>query len=111
MLKSEIWIQAFLRRCQGEGLYGTVLHRGAAEAGAVFVLVNHLDGTCHLLGPPPGPAFDEAGERRFMEEFETPITTQEAEALILRRRKFDSDLWAIEIEDRDGLAGLKPEKI
>lgn len=100
-----------MRRCQGEGLYGVVLHRGAAEAGAVFVLVNHLDGTCDLLGPPPGSAFNDEGERRFTREFEKPVSLQVAEALLLRRRKFDSDLWAIEIEDRTGLAGLKPEKL
>ena len=35
-LKSEVWVQAFMRRCNGEGKYCTVATRGAAEAGAVF---------------------------------------------------------------------------
>ncbi len=48
-------MSAFLRRTMVEGLYGAVLHKGAEEAGAVFVLVNHLDGTCHLFGPAPAP--------------------------------------------------------
>lgn len=110
-LKSEIWVAALLRRCQVEGLYGAVMHKGAAEAGAVYVYINHLDGRYDLLVPPPGPAYDEQGQRRFMLEFENPTDWQTASALIARRRKFDSDLWAVEIEDRTGLAGLVPEKI
>jgi hypothetical protein len=110
MLKTEIWVQAFMRRCQAENLFGAVLHKGSAEAGAVFIIINHLNGTCDVLGPPPGSAFDEAGNRRFLLEFKTPVLLHEAETLLKRRRSFDSDLWAIEIEDRHGLAGITPEK-
>ena len=63
-LKSEIWVSAFLRRWQAEGCYGAVIRKGAAEAGAVYVIVNHLDGTLHLFGPAPGPGQDEQGDRR-----------------------------------------------
>jgi len=31
-----------------EGIFGAVVKKGAEEAGAVHVIVNHLDGTCHL---------------------------------------------------------------
>jgi hypothetical protein len=110
-LKSEIWVSALLRRCQVEGHYGAVMRRGAAEAGAIFVVVNHLDGTCDVLGPPPGPAFNDAGERRFIKEFEHPVSPQEVEVLLARRRKSDPDIWEVEIEDRQGLAGLTPEII
>jgi hypothetical protein len=110
-LKSEIWVAALLRRCQAEGLYGAVIHKGAAEAGAVYVYINHLDGRYDLLGPSPGPAYDEQGQRRFMLEFENPTDWPTASALVARRRNYDSDLWAVEIEDRTGLAGLVPEKI
>ena len=50
-LKSGIWVSAFLRRCMVEGLYGAVIRKGAEEAGAVYVIVNHLDGTQHFFGP------------------------------------------------------------
>jgi hypothetical protein len=109
-LKSEIWVAALLRRCQTEGHYGAVIHKGSAEAGAVYVYINHLDGTYDLLGPPPGPAHDESGERRFVTEFSSPCDWATASALVARRRKSDSDLWAVEIEDRHGLAGLLREK-
>ncbi len=108
-LKSEIWVHALLRSAQSQGHYGAVLRKGAAEAGAIFVVVNHLDGTYDVLGPPPGPAFDDRGERRFVREFNQAVTIAEAEALLRRRHKADPDLWEVEIEDRLGLAGLLPE--
>jgi hypothetical protein len=37
MLKTAIWVQAFLRRCNAEGLYGAVVKKGADEAGALFI--------------------------------------------------------------------------
>jgi len=105
-LKSAIWVAALLRRAQAEGLYGAILHRGAEEAGAVHVLVNHLDGTCHLFGPAPGAAIDEEGERRFWLELPAPCEVGAANELIARRRRVDPDIWVVEIEDRKGTAGI-----
>ena len=44
-LKSGIWVAAYLRRCNVEGAFAAVRRRGAEEAGAIFVVVNRLDGT------------------------------------------------------------------
>jgi hypothetical protein len=109
-LKSEIWVSALLRRCSIEGKFGAVIHRGAAEAGIIFVCINHLDGTYDVLGPPPGPAFDEQGERRFQRESLIPMSWPDLSQWLLKRRKNDPDLWAVEIEDREGFAGLTPER-
>ncbi len=105
-LKTELWVQAFLRRCQGDGMFGAVLHRGHAEAGALMVVVNHLDGTCSLLGPPPGPAYDEDGNRVFENRTATPLPWPDVDAKIQRARGFDDDLWVVEVEDKTGFAGL-----
>ena len=105
-LKSEIWVHAFLRRCQVQGLYGAVLHKGAPEAGAVYVIVNHLDGTHHIFGPAPGPAYDEEGERRWIVEQPSPAAQDDIDSLIARRRNSDPDNWVVEIADRTGSAGL-----
>jgi hypothetical protein len=110
-LKSDIWVAALLRRCQSEGKYGAVINKGAAEAGAVFIYINHLDDTYHLLSPPPGPAYDENGERRFTLESQNPMDWPAVSAVVARRLKVDPDLWAVEIEDRSGFAGLRPEII
>ena len=105
-LKTEIWVGAFLRRWQSVGQYGAVIHKGAPEAGAVFVIVNHLDGTFHLFGPAPGSAYDEDGERRWIEELPFPATQEQIDLLLARRRASDPDIWIVEIEDRTGTAGL-----
>jgi hypothetical protein len=110
-LKSEIWVQAFLRKCNAEGKFCTVAHKGAADAGTVFVIINQLDGRFHLFGPAPGSAYDELGDRRFVEELAFPATEGQVAALLQRRKKFDSDLWVIEVEDRHGTAGLIAEKL
>ncbi len=89
-----------------EGIFGAVLRKGAEEAGAVHVIVNHLDGTCHLFGPAPGGSYDEMGERRWIIEAAPPQTPADAMALLERRLRFDPDLWIVEVEDRKGVAGL-----
>jgi hypothetical protein len=108
-LKTGIWVSAFLRRWQAAGQYGAVIARGAEEAGAVYVIVNHLDGTFHLFGPAPGPSFRDDGERRWMEEARPPADQAAVDAVLEKRRKGDPDIWIIEIEDRKGTAGLTPE--
>ena len=89
-----------------EGIYGAVVRKGAAEAGAVYVIVNHLDGGCHLFGPAPGPSHDETGERRWAEELPGPVPLNEAAPLLDRKQRFDPDIWIVEVEDRRGNAGL-----
>jgi hypothetical protein len=88
------------------GIYGAVIRKGAEEAGAVYVIVNHLDGSCHLFGPAPGPAYDDDGERRWHSELNAPTGIQEINDLLERKRRFDPDIWVVEVEDRAGTAGL-----
>lgn len=105
-LRSEFWVHAFLRRCQVEGIFGAVVNKGAAEAGAVYVIVNHLDGTQHFFGPAPGPAYGDDGERRFNEEIPFPAIQGDIDKVIARRLKYDPDIWVVEVEDRKGTAGI-----
>ena len=60
-LKSNIWVSAYLRRCQTEGVFGAVRRRGAEEAGAVFVKVSLLDGNAMLYVPAPQTSMTTAG--------------------------------------------------
>ena len=105
-LKSEIWVSAFLRRWQTQGVYGAVIHKGAAEAGAIYVIVNHLDGKFHFFGPAPGPSHDEEGERRWSEVVSYPVSQEVLTQRVERAKSFDPDIWIVEIEDRTGTAGL-----
>ncbi|MGE4251082.1 MAG: DUF1491 family protein [Parvibaculaceae bacterium] len=105
-LKAEIWVHAFLRRSFVNGLYGAVLRKGAAEAGVVYVVVNRLDGTVRMLGPPPGSAIDEAGERLWSEVIPPVTSAAEVAPFVARLAKIDPDIWVVEVEDRAGTAGL-----
>ena len=109
-LKSEIWVHAFIRRLATEGKNAVILQKGHEEAGVIFVVINHLDGLHDILAPPPGPAVDEEGNRHFEKANASPLTWFEAKEWLDRRKKGDSDIWIVEAEDRDGLAGLKTLK-
>jgi hypothetical protein len=108
-LKSEFWVQAFLRTNEQSGRSGAVLRKGAPEAGAVFVVINHLNGTSTLLGPAPGPAYDEQGDRRFLRETPHPVEWHDVRLKLERKANQDSDIWVVEVDDRSGLGGLQPE--
>ena len=108
-LKTALWVAAYLRRCQVEGVFGAVRRRGAEEAGAVFVRVNRLDGTSDLFGPAPQSAFEvaEVAARAF-----SPCLPRQSapdadvEGYLARQVKFDPDVWIVEIEDRTGRSFL-----
>ena len=104
-LRSDIFVSAYLRRCGVENVPAMLRRRGAAEAGAVFVKIDRLDGTCALYGPAPQSSFGDDGdlERRFVRMHETPtIDPAAAEEKLAREIRFDSDCWIVEVEDRKG---------
>jgi hypothetical protein len=105
-LKSGIWVAAYLRRCDVEGIFAAVRRRGAEEAGAIFIKISRLDGTGTLYGPAPQAVFDEArpADRMFtaMLGRDNPAPEGELEARLVKEIRFDPDLWIIEVEDRAG---------
>jgi hypothetical protein len=103
-LKSAIWVAAYIRRCNSEGVFAAVRRRGAEEAGAIFVKLNRLDGSAELFAPAPQSAFDEAhpSDRTFMQMAKEPEPDTKVEERIARQLRFDSDAWVVEIEDRAG---------
>jgi hypothetical protein len=103
-LKSSIWVAAYLRRCQSEGVFGAVRRRGAEEAGAVFVKVALLDGNAMLYAPAPQTAYDESRpiERVFAPAAPQPVAEPAVEERLAREVRFDPDVWIVEIEDRAG---------
>jgi hypothetical protein len=105
-LKSEVWVGAYLRSWFAGGGFGAVLRKGAAEAGAVYVVVNRLDGSASVFGPAPGPAHDERGDRRWAPAAQEPLQSFEVTAFIDRLARVDPDVWVVEVEDRSGTGGL-----
>ena len=103
-LKSSIWVTAYLRRCQTEGVFGAVRRRGAEEAGAVFVKIALLDGKAMLYVPAPQTVYDESRpiERIFMPTWTEPMPEASVEERLVKEIRFDPDAWIVETEDRAG---------
>jgi hypothetical protein len=103
-LKSHIWVSAYLRRCQTEGVFGAVRRRGAEEAGAVFVKVSQLDGTAMLYVPAPQTVYDESRpvDRFFVPASPQPVPETAVEERLAKELRFDPDAWIVETEDRAG---------
>jgi hypothetical protein len=104
-LKSAIWVAAYVRRCNVEGLFAAVRRRGAEEAGAIFVKLNRLDGTAELFAPAPQAVFDEARptDRAFTRALgNVPVPEAKVEERLTREIRFDTDAWIVEVEDREG---------
>lgn len=102
-LKAEIWVKAYLRACNGQGVSGVVVHHGDDDAGAVFIKICRLDGTARLFGPAPAGVSEQDVGRRWTVHLDG-VETSEADIddYLLRQRRFDPDLWVVEIEDRQG---------
>ena len=107
-LRSDIWVAAYIRRCEVEGASAVLRRRGAAEAGAIFVKIDRLDGTAALYEPAPQSAalpFDI--DRLFIPAHSQEwVAADEIEARLKREAAFDPDIWIVEVEDRAGLARL-----
>ena len=102
-IRTDFWVSAYFRRCEVAGLVAVLRRRGAAEAGAVMIKVDRLDGTAILLGPAPQSEAAEDGGRSFVAVHrEETIDSPAAEARLTREIGFDPDLWIVEVEDRQG---------
>ncbi|UZE47647.1 DUF1491 family protein [Rhodopseudomonas sp. P2A-2r] len=103
-LKSSIWVAAYLRRCQSEGVFGAVRRRGAEEAGAVFVKVALMNGNAMLYAPAPQTVYDDSRpiERIFMPSPPQPVEERKIEERLMKEMSFDPDVWIVEIEDKAG---------
>lgn len=84
-----------------------VMRRGAEEAGAIFMLVDRLDGTVDLYGPAPQTVFDT--ERPAARLFQLVADQADPGAIAKRLEReagFDPDIWVVAIEDRAGRSFL-----
>lgn len=104
---SEFWVAAYLRRAMSEGAFAALRKRGAAEAGAIFVKLDLLDGRARLYGPAPQALAAEDGHRTFVRlHASDDVTPLDAEERLVKQLRFDDDLWIVEIEDRAGRSFL-----
>lgn len=111
-LKSEIFVSALVRRVFSAGDFAAVEKKGADAAGAIFIRQRLRGGLENLYGPAP-QSFSDSDEENFDRRFECRLQGAQAhdvEALLEKERRFDSDLWVVEIETEtvEGLITLVP---
>jgi hypothetical protein len=98
-LKTRIWVQALIRRAEINGASAFVARKGEADAGAVVVKVSLLNGMATVWAS----SYGRDGERRWIRGAgDAPVPDADAEAYIQRAVARDSDLWVLEVEDREG---------
>ena len=102
-LKSEIFVSALLRCVFADGGFAAVEHRGEASAGAIFIKQRNRLGLVTLAGPAPQTAFEDGEEKG--RKFELRLVDADEQAVAAqmdRERRFDPDLWLVELEcDRE----------
>ena len=70
MLRSDLWVAAFVRRHNDLGDICVVSRSGDPIAGQIFIEIDHLNGTVSLLTPAPATARLDGDEDRL---FVTPL--------------------------------------
>ena len=106
MLRTDLWVAAFVRRHNDIGHICVIVQRGDPIAGQIFIEIDHLNGTASLLTPAPATAREDGNADRL---FSLRFSKTEPEAIrarIARERDFDPDLWVVALEMRDEDAGV-----
>lgn len=103
-ITSELWVSVLLRRAFAAGGFAAVARRGAAEAGAIFVVARSRLGELTLFGPAPQASYEEEKpqERLFAELLHT-ASGDEVWSRLAREERFDPDVWIVEVELDDAL--------
>jgi hypothetical protein len=116
-LKSHIWVSAYLRRLNSSFISAALVRRGDSDAGAIYIKVAYLDGSCqvyaplsaHLAEAMPGEALAMDEGRAWQPVYTPDALEGEADTYLTRQAARDPDIWILEIEmpEGKGLPGAK----
>jgi hypothetical protein len=98
---TSVWVSALVRRCYAEGAFPAIVRHGADQAGAIFIVVDHMAGTADLYAPAPQSSFDETTPDRLFQRILENVQRDAISARLEREIRFDPDLWIVEVEDRE----------
>ena len=96
-LTSRFWVDAYMKRLRLLDIPAYVVAHGDDTAGSVLVKLNTLDGRARIFQR----GYDFAADRNSWATL-SEGTEAEVDAALVRQRRFDPDLWVIEVEDRLG---------
>ena len=108
-ITSGLFDAALIRRVFGTGGFAAVTRRGNDEAGAVFIVVEHRDGTADLYAPAPQYAVADSGKSASGRWFELAEASASPETILDRigkESRFDSDLWVVSLENAGPVSDL-----
>ena len=95
---TDLWVSALLRRVFSAGGFAAVVSRGASEAGAVYLLVRNRTGEVHFYRPASQTSYDTARPDERLFSLAETLTEDEIEKKLERERRFDADIWVVELE-------------
>ena len=94
-IASSVLATALMRRAQAEGGFAAVLAKGDSTAGAILVILTEKGANPRflerLLQPDGRYSWQDAG-------LKAAANPEEVQKFLDRRRKFDPDLWLIELD-------------
>jgi len=93
---------------QAGGAFAAVVKKGVPEAGAIYIVVNDLDGDFTLYGPALQGVYEDGPQDRLFEVLVEPGPEAPVRERLESERNFDPDLWIVEIEDREGRSFVRP---
>lgn len=99
-LPARLWADALIRRASLLGASAFVIQHGDDDRGDVLIKVARLDGTAAAYAP----SMNLEGERIFLNLAVQGVGPDEkaVDEYVRRAKARDSDVWIIEIEDREG---------
>ncbi len=98
-LPTSLWVDALVRRVQVAGSAAFILQKGDASRGDVLIKVSDLRGEAVVFAP----RTNMEGQRVFVDLAAQGVGPDEVEIdeYVNKARSRDSDLWVVEIEDRE----------
>ncbi|HZV20044.1 MAG TPA: DUF1491 family protein [Hyphomicrobiales bacterium] len=109
-VKSHIWVSAYLRRLNTAFISAVLVRRGDADAGAIYIKVAALDGSCQVFAPlsaqiaammPEGSVVLDEG-RAWQAVYSPSASETEADSYLKRQVDRDPDVWIVEVVAPEG---------
>ena len=98
-LPTDLWVRAHVRRYSQEGIPVAITKRGDQHRGTVIIKINRLENGCAILTQ----TSDLDGNIAWLAALDgSLVPEQKADEYIERQVARDTDLWVVEVEDRDG---------